>query len=161
MAAVSVGAADTAPFTVESGVIEATGSAKEIAQRARVCVVQHVHYDSVQLNDASASSQAAGGNLFVTDDPESGIVAANSRVPFKMMLTQWSAQSVVTILARDGRFKIQHTNVQAAMLSTGYTHNDGYRRVGEEVRGEKQVAKALTDLSAKLAECIQANQADW
>lgn len=164
VAGTSSSAADPKPpFTVESGVFETVGVAKDIAQRARVCVVQHVRYDSTRLSDATgAPSQAAsGGNLFVTDDPESGIVAANNRVPFRMMLSQWSAQSVVTILAKDGRFKIQHTNVQAAMLSTGYTRNDGYRRVGEQVRGEKEVAKVLTELSAKLAECIQANQADW
>lgn len=163
MAAGAAGAADSTPFTVESGVIETKGTAKEIAQRARVCVVQHVRYDSVDLRDATGvpAQAATGGNLFVTDDPDSGIVAANSRVPFRMMLSQWSAQSILTILARDDRFKIQHTNVQAAMLSTGYSRNDGYRRVGEEVRGEKQVAKVLTDLSAKLAECIKANQADW
>lgn len=160
----SAAAADKAPFSIESDVIETEGSAKDIARRAKICAVQHLRNDKVEMGDAMGArrdSDAPGGDVLVSDDLEAGIVVANSRAPFRYMLSQWSAQSLVTVLARDGRFKIQHTNVKAAMLSTGYSNNDGYQPVGERLRVEKPVAKALGELSVSLAQCIKAKSTDW
>jgi len=145
---------------VESGVIKLDASKQEIAKRGAVCMSQIIQNGSVHLNDSSGwfgnSSNVSGGQIIVQNNPENGIVVASSRLDYrgKSLLT-FNVQSTVTILAKEGRFKIRHTNIMEAQKSTGYIANDGYNKVGRWAGSGWETTKEVLDgLSKRIAQCV-------
>ena len=70
-------------------------------------------------------------------------------------------QSTLTLLAKDGRFKIRHTNIKYLQKSTGGSSNDGYMSVTKRWgTGWEDVQTELFALSKKVATCIQKKEAD-
>jgi hypothetical protein len=154
---------------VESAVIDAAGTQAEIAARAQTCIAQLVRNDAVKLSDVDVntlggiagpgetkSTSLSGGELFSKVDLGAGIVVANSRISFrKMAIAEINVQSVLTVLTKDGRFKIQHTNIEQAQSNTGYMQNTGFTRVGKWFgSGHKDIEKNLQALSQRVAQCM-------
>ena len=160
---------------VESDVFEASGSKPELAKRGKFCISSTVRNEEVRISDSTAgtgplgsvgeghSGGVTGGDVFVDIDIEAGIITANNRVDYESKLLAHNVKSTMTFLAKDGRFKIQHTNIEQVQKNTGYMHNTGYMRVGKWWgSGWKDVEKALVDISSKVAECvISGPKEDW
>lgn len=174
--ALFVTAAIAAPLeSVESGVYETPGTQAEIAARGKACIAQLVRNDAVQITGAAQTGlsimladpyspntntqQIPGGPVIVSVD--SSAVVANSRIAFKVMLNQWSVQSTLTLMAKDGRFKFRHSAILLLSRDTGLLHNAGYEPIDERAAIVKQVRSTLGQLDEKIAQCIRAPSVEW
>lgn len=164
---------------VESEVFETKGTAQEIANRARTCIAQRVRNDEVRITDNASSSGPfptstlaspghsdgiEGGDVLVHADLEGGIVTANNRVDYKSKLLAHNVKSTLTFMAKEGRFKIRHSNIEYVQKSTGSMRNSGYSRVGKWFgSGWKDAEAALTAVTSKVAACVQSGPVaeDW
>jgi len=165
---------------VESEVYQASGSAQEISKRAKRCIAQIVRNDEVRISDSSTgtgifsafsggggqghSGGVSGGDVIVDADIEGGIITANNRVDYSSKMLTHNVQSTMTFLAKDGRFKIRHTNIQYLQKSTGSMHNTGYQRVGKWWgSGWEDAKEALDEVSKKVADCVISGpkKEDW
>jgi hypothetical protein len=157
---------------LESPVQETSGTQQEIIQRAQNCVARLVRFDAVQAHDAlgqrlfglpqqSTQDVIPGGEVLVSSDPQAGILIANNRVAYKAARMAHSAQSTLTILVKEGRFKVRHENIQVLLSSTGYAKNEGYIRAEETSPSAKGARVALEQLSEKLSACINQAAEDW
>ena len=157
---------------VESKVYETSGMAAEIAKRGETCIARIVRNDAVRISDSASNlggfgqpkrstDQMSGGPVIVSSDPAAGIVVANSRVNWSRMLSAQVTQSTLTFMSKDGRFKIQHTNIETLQLSTGYAENEGFTRQGKWTGSAwEKVEKALQETSDKVAQCVMAPPAN-
>ena len=138
-----------------------------IISKARGCMVNNLSNESVV---ARGSSQFLGGGrktqdvvgganeLFAIDDPEEGIIAANQNIDYRWLLVGQNVKSIVTLQARDGRFRIKHSGISSIQKNTGSTTNNGYRKVStQRSRGGKPAIKALDGVTDKIAECVLSN----
>ena len=151
---------------VESKVYETSGTAAEIAKRGESCIARTVRNDAVRISDNASNvggfgqpkrstDELSGGPVIISSDSAAGIVVANSRVNWSTMLSAQVTQSTMTFLSKDGRFKIQHTNIETLQLSTGYAENDGFTRQGKWTGSSwEKVEKALQQSSDKVAQCV-------
>jgi hypothetical protein len=165
---------------VESEVYQTNGTIQEISTRAKTCIAQIVRNDEVRISDSVSgtgplagltggtggghSDGVQGGQVLVDADIDAGMITANNRIDYKSMLLTQNVKSTMTVLAKEGRFKIRHTNIEGLQKSTGYMHNTGYSRVRKGWgSGWKDTEKALMGISEKVAACIQTspNQKDW
>lgn len=165
---------------VESEVYETSGTPQKIAEKAKTCIAQIVKNDEVRISDntsgtgafsftgggkGSHSGGVAGGGLFIDVNIEEGKVIANNRVDYTSMMMKNNVKSVMTFMAKDGRFKIRHENIEYLMKNTGSAHNDGYMRVRKGWgTGWGKAEEALNGLSGKVAVCVQqepAKEKDW
>jgi hypothetical protein len=162
---------------------ETEGSKNEIATKAKSCVAQIVRFDSVKGTSSrfdkyqpldsiqqfeKTADRIDGGNVFVTVDEPGGLIVANSRQDFshKFMFApiKKNVQSTVTIKTKDGRFRIEHSNIERMQKNTGSLDNDGYTPVGKWKGSDwKHVTEALQGLNAKVSECVKssADEDDW
>jgi len=146
---------------VESDVIKLDASKQEIAKRGAACMSQIIQNSSVHVDDSSSgwfgnNNNVSGGQVIVQNNPENGIVVATSRLDYrgKSLLT-FNVQSTVTLLAKEGRFKIRHTNIMEAQKSTGYMANDGYNKVGRWAGSGWETTKEVLDgLSSRISQCV-------
>jgi hypothetical protein len=151
---------------VESKVYETPETAAEITKRGEICIARIVRNDAVRISDnvsnlsgfgqpKRSTDQLSGGPVIISSDPAAGIVVANSRVNWSRMLSAQVTQSTVSVMSKDGRFKIQHTNIETLQLSTGYAENDGFTRQGKWTGSSwEKVEKALQETSDKVAQCV-------
>lgn len=159
---------------VESTVYETTGTAAEITQRAQTCISQNVKNDSFQTQDSSTGilssslitkprENLAGGAVISSVDIAAGTIVANNRVSWSGMFGAVSStQSTLTFLAKDGRFKIQHTNIATASRDTGALENSGYIKQGKwRMAGWQKAQAALESVTEKVARCVQSPPQDW
>jgi hypothetical protein len=157
---------------VESAVYQTSGTKQEIAKRAKNCMAQLVRNDEVRISDAASgtgmfptfsgggsrghSSGIQGGPVFVEVDIEAGMIIANNRVDYKSALIANNVKSTMTFFAKDGRFKIRHTNLEYVQKATGYMHNTGYKRIGKwQGSGWKKAQEALEGVTGQVADCVQ------
>lgn len=132
----------------------ANGSITEIASRADAC--------AARILRAGADS----GQVVLSRDLAAGIVVANSALEYRDGLVPWRTRSRVTIEAREGRFRITHSNIErlneqsigAQMLGA-----TPWQPVGKWWgSGWQKAQEALQGVSAQLTTCIQAAPAqDW
>lgn len=160
---------------VESDVFEASGSKQEIAKRGKLCISSIVRNEEVRISDSTASTGPlasageghsggiTGGDVFVDVDIEAGTITVNNRVDYTSKLLAHNIKSTMMFFVKDGRFKIQHANIEQVQKNTEYMHNTGYMRVGKWWgSGWKDAEKALTDILSKVAECvINGPKEDW
>lgn len=153
---------------VESEVIQMKGTKQEIFDKGKNCIVDNVNFDGVHMSDSagaglfagalgstSKASNIQGGQVIAFAEIESGKIVANSRVDYTQMMTANNAQSKLTLIAKEGRFKIRHTNIKYLQKSTGYTKNTGYKKVGMWWgAGSGAVKTALEDVTQKLVSCM-------
>lgn len=155
---------------VESEVYQTNGSVQEISKRAKICIAQLVHNDEVRISDSAEStgpfsfssgpghsSGVQGGSVIVDADLEAGTITANNRVDYSSKLLAHNVKSTMTFIAKEGRFRMRHTNIEYLQKSTGSMHNTGYSRVGKWWgSGWKDAEEALQGISTKVAACVQA-----
>ena len=165
---------------VESEAYQTNGTLQEISKRTKTCIAQLVRNDEVRISDAASgtgpfsfatggggpghSGGIQGGAIIVDADIEVGVITANNRVDYTSKLLAHNVKSTMTFLAKEGRFKIRHTNIEYLQKSTGSMHNTGYSRVGKWWgSGWKDAEEALQGISAKVAACVQAGpkKEDW
>lgn len=163
---------------VEAPVVTAEAvPARQLAERARLCITQNVTNDSVVLKDTSRvnpmfsvatmsagdTNAVAGGDVLRTVDLDAGLIVAQSRIPFTHMMMKHSIESTITFEAKDGRFRITHSGIKAAQLSTGYASNNGFQPVlMQAVSGYKKIEVALQEVSTKISTCVvSADNSSW
>jgi hypothetical protein len=161
----------------ESPVYETKGTAQEIAKQGKSCIAQIVRNEEVRIADSAAgtgvfsppgseghSDGIEGGAILIDADIEQGVVSANNRVDYTSSMLAYNVKSTITLLTKDGRFKIKHTNIEYVQKNTGSTHNNGYIKVGKWWgTGWKKADAALQGVSEKVSKCIQASteKEDW
>lgn len=162
---------------VESQVYETQGTPQEITSRARSCALEVLEADQVNYSDSSSQglfpsrkqdtdSSVGAQSVLVDVDMVGAKVIANSRKAFTARMIKKNVKSRVTIMARENRFRIKHTNIMQLQESSGYMKNSGYSKVGIWMgSGHKDVTKQLNIVSSDLASCIQKpsgdQQDDW
>lgn len=160
---------------VESKVFDAPGSVGDITKRGELCIGQNVRNDPVQISDnagnvlgmglgSRSTGQIEGGPVIVKSDPDSGMVIANARISWNQLIVKNVTQSTLTFLAKDGRFKIQFTNIETLQKSTGTLENDGFSKQGKWFGSSwEKVQKTLLETAEKVAVCVMQPQtsADW
>ncbi len=159
---------------VESDVQEANGTTQEITARAKTCIAQNVKNTEVRFGNSSSgggalgfmvqgrdADRAAGGDVITSIDMEQGIITANGHVDYKgPMGVEFNVKSALTFMAKDGKFKIRHTNIEYLQKSSGSMHNDGYDKVFKVWgTGWKKAEDALSPVSEKISQCVKADPA--
>lgn len=157
---------------VESEVYQTNGSVQEISTRAKTCLAQIVRNEEIRISDSTSgtgplpdltgasggghSGGVQGGQVLVDANIEGGVITANNRVDYTSKLLGHNVKSTMSVLVKEGRFKIRHTNIEFLQKSTGSMHNDAYTRVGKWWgSGWKDAEEALQGISAKVAACVQ------
>lgn len=157
---------------VEGEVHQTSGTTKEISTRVKTCIAQIVRNDEVRISDSTSgtgpfagltggsgsghSGGVQGGQVLVDANIEGGVITANNRVDYTSKLLSHNVKSTMTVLIKEGRFKIRHTNIEHLQKNTGSMHNTGYSRVGKWWgSGWKDVEEALQGISTKVATCVQ------
>lgn len=158
---------------IESETYPADGvSVANLTTRARDCALELLTNAGNVARDAgdttgfrdSASVSIAGSDVLQVVDPESGRVVAMQNADYRHMMSGMNVRSTVTVMARDGRFRIRHSNIEALQKNTGYMANDGYRPIHTGFgAGSKPAIKRLEEVTTELAACIQVqpSQDDW
>jgi hypothetical protein len=162
---------------IESEVFQTAGTQAEIAERGELCIAQLVRNDSVAISDAAPGtgilgalqndplapkadqSVIPGGSVVIASDATT--VVANNRLTVRERFAGATTfQSILTLSAQDGRFKLVHTDIRFAMANTGYAQNDGFQPIHPKAKMLEKATSLLQELSAKVATCIQ-QKADW
>ena len=133
---------------LDSQVYEASGTPAEIASRGKLCMSQVLSAGSV------------GGELIISEAPDT-IVARNALEYSSGLggLVKWQMRTRVVFEARDGRFRVSHTNIER--------YDDyGKRWTGLGLwkgSGHEDAESALQSQSAEIAKCAMTptTKSDW
>jgi hypothetical protein len=126
--------------SVTSPVIETPGTPAEIAARGERCMAQQL------------GSGRAGGELIISRDIEAGVIVSRSAVNYRDGMLVWQMRSRLTLEARDGRFRLEHTGIERFNDQSG-----GWSAVGKWWgSGWQKAETALKETSASVASCITA-----
>ena len=149
-------------------------AAEAIINKARNCMVSTLRNDPVVArggtsyfgtNQDKESNVQPASAFFVVDDAANGIISANHNVDYRWLAVAQNVKSVVTLQAKEGRFRIKHSGISSLQKSTGSITNNGYGKVGtRRGLGGKPAIKKLEGVTDKLAACVQEsgdNQDDW
>lgn len=149
-------------------------SPSEIATKGRVCMLKTLKLTAVKMEDKAAGGLFSGkaqrniidapAELIIAFDPDNGMVAGNSGIDYRHMMMGSNARSIVTLEAREGRFRITHGSITSIQKNSGTWTNSGFTKVGMwRGGGSKPVVKALERVTNQLAECINEPKAvdDW
>lgn len=132
---------------VTSEVYQTQGTTSEIAARARTCISQHL------------ASGVTGGELIISADLDAGIIVANSAIEYGS-LPRWKIRSRFTLEARDGRFRIQQTNLERF----NDQFNVGWNAIGKWAGSQWHGAEtAFVASAATVAQCVrtETRRDDW
>lgn len=156
---------------VNSEVYLTAGTVMDISKKAKSCMGQILHNDEVRIADSSAgtgflsfaepgrgnhSSGITGGQIIIDADLEGGMITANNRADYGSRFIQRNVKSTVVFQAKEGRFKIDHTNIEVLMKDTGGGHNKGYGPAFKIfATGWEDAEATLKNISDKLAACIK------
>lgn len=132
---------------VTSEVYRASGTQKEIATRASTCISQY-------LAAGTTDSQ-----LIVSSDLDGGVIVARSALIFSDKLIQWKFRSTFTFEAREGRFRIEQTNLERFNDLGG-----GWGGIGKWWGSNwKKAEQAFQTSATVVAQCVIAGpkKQDW
>jgi hypothetical protein len=165
---------------VESEVYQTNGTKQEIAKKAKRCIATQVRDREVILPGSKASSRGFsqflygggkegkddntyGGDAFLDVDIEEGIIIANNKINYQSRLIPTHIKSTMTFLAKEGRFKIKHTNIRNINKNNPYTNKDHTKIAKAWGTGWRDAEKALKVVSGQIAECVQKieKEDDW
>jgi hypothetical protein len=130
--------------SVTSEVYQTTGTAREIATRASTCISQH-------LSPGTTDAQ-----LMVSGDLDGGVIVARNALSYSDGLLQWRVRSTLTFEAREGRFRIEQTNLER--------FNDAWGPIGKWTgSGWKKAEAAFTASARAVAQCVMTppRRDDW
>ena len=124
--------------SVTSEVYQVNGTPREIASRAMTCISQHLAPGTVDAQ------------LVISSDLDDGIIVARSALEYGS-LPRWKVRSRFTFEARDGRFRIEQTNLER--------FNDQFN-VGSQW---KMAEEAFAASASVVAQCVinAPKRADW
>lgn len=134
--------------TVESQIYETAGTQAEIAKRGESCIAQLVRNDPFNERDTA-------GPVIVSMQPDR--IVANNRIliPARGFLTiDELVQSTLTLMSRDGKFRIRHDNIRFAFPKHG-----GFENLPAKSPARKTYIEALENLNQKIATCMMTS--DW
>lgn len=132
--------------SVTSAVFQTSGSSREIAKRANGCIATHL---AAPKKDAP---------LIVSSDLEDGTIVARNAVDYGGGLSGGKARSRFTFEARDGRFRIEQTELERA------NQLGGWSRIGKGAGSDWKKAEAALSASADVvALCVvqKPTRSDW
>lgn len=132
--------------TVTSEVYQTTGTPKEIATRASTCISQH-------LAPGTTDSQ-----LIISSDLDGGVLVARSTLEYGS-LPRWRIRSNFTFEARDGRFRIEQTNLERFNDMAG-----GWGPIGKWTGSQwKKAEETFIASATTVARCVIAGpkKDDW
>jgi len=157
--------------SVESDVIKLDVSKDEIMNRGGDCISRLVQFDAVSYADNSSllgygtsnGQNIQGGPVIVSTDKERGILIANSRLDYTNMLIGFNVQSKITLMAKEGRYKLRHSGIKFLQKSTGGSSNNGYGKILKQWGiGWETARDELVNLSNKVSSCMVAKiDDDW
>lgn len=131
--------------TWRSQVYEATADRHEIVRRAYICLSQ------------TLKAGISGTPPVISQDPDAGVLVANNAFTFSwgFVPMKISARSTITLEAKDGRFRITHTNIEQ------FDERLGWHPVwtGTETT-EKSVAAAVGRVSEEVANCVRVERSN-
>lgn len=143
---------------IEGPVVNAHGTATELTQKAHLCMAR-------LLRNQSADGSPSGLFLFSDDTT----IIANSQIDYSHRMLRRSVKSKVTFEAREGRFRITHTEIGGKIHSTtgglgfgasiddGTSHSVIYKNFGT---GWEEAQKQLQNLSGQIATCVSDQTGD-
>lgn len=137
--------------SVTSEVYQTTGTPKEIATRASACIAQ------------SLSRGSADDPLIISSDLEGGVVIARNSIEYGS-LPRWKIRSRFTFEAREGRFRMEQTNLERfnANLLTGV---EAWGPIGKWTGSRwKEVTTKFEESASAVAQCVisaPAKRDDW
>lgn len=166
-----IGASEDYLEQIESEVYQTNGTAAEILTRAKSCIERVVRNDDVRTSDTAPGmgrvagdervASIPGGPVLVAVRAEEGAITAHSRVDFTSTLRAYNAKSTLTFLAKEGRFKIRHTEIEVVQKNTGLKSNAGYIRVARSWgTGWQSAEQALASVSDRVAGCVRTRAAN-
>jgi hypothetical protein len=85
---------------VDSEVFTTTGTQSEITERAATCIAQTVKPGNVSTP------------LIISKDAAAGVIVANNGFSYSQSLMNWQIRTTLTFEAKDGRFRVRHTNIE-------------------------------------------------
>ena len=156
--ATSAGAAEYLD-TVQSSIFEAPFDHKVLSRRAAICLSQN----------AGISGQT------MQTDIDGGTVVGASLFSYSSGGIPWSVKSTLTFEAKDGRFRLTHSNLaqkqggpaipESWSILSGSVNQSaegGWIRVGKwSFSGYKKVEGAAQAMSQRIATCVQSLHSDW
>jgi hypothetical protein len=127
-------------------VYTATGSADDLAGRGAKCIA------------TTLSSGQQGGQVILSSDRASETIVANNALEYQDGMLKWRMRARMLFEAKDGRFRIQQTNIQR-----DYGAPTGWDVVGKwPMSGWQKAAAALQTTSDDVALCVQkTSSANW
>ncbi|MDF7774040.1 hypothetical protein P1X14_02175 [Sphingomonas sp. AOB5] len=130
--------------SVASEVYQTTGTPREIATRASTCISQH-------LSPGTVDAQ-----LIISSDLEGGIIVARNAIEQGGSM-RWQLRSRFTFEARDGRFRIEQTELER--FNQGRWGPIG-KWPGSQWRGAEDAFKTSADAVAR---CVMTSprRDDW
>jgi hypothetical protein len=133
--------------TVTSEVYQTNGTQSEIARRGQSCIARNIH--------------ATDGQVILSSDRDAGVITAQNAFEYGS-LPRWQLRSTLTFEAKDGRFRIVHTNIER--FNDAALGGAGWYGVGKWWGSDwKRVQKELTDRATAVAQCVMAPEKkdDW
>jgi hypothetical protein len=128
----------------ETQVFEAQGDHQAIAKRAVTCITQIVRPGLINAPTITSS------------DLESGTIVANNGFSYSFGLlggVERTARSTMTFQAKDGRFRITHTNIE--QFASGQWGGNRWEPIFVAWgTGGKEARDALYQISSKVASCV-------
>lgn len=139
--------------SIQSPVLEAAGDKAALTRRAATCLAQN----------------GGGAGQAIQTDTDGGTTVAPMLFPYRDAGIPWSVRSTLTVEAKDGRFRMTHTNLTHMQGgpasqrgwsifdgSTNHSSEREWARVGKwRFSGGERVETAAQELSQKIAACIQ------
>jgi hypothetical protein len=123
--------------TLTSDVYQTNGSPKEIATRATTCISQHL------------SAGTADAQLIISSDLDGGVIVARNALEYGS-LPRWKIRSRFTFEARDGRFRIEQTNLERFNDMAG-----GWGPIGKwAMSGWKKAEETFSASAIVVAQCV-------
>lgn len=127
--------------TVTSEVYQVTGTPKEVATRANSCIAQNL------------STGTTDEPLIISTDLEGGMVVARNSTEYGS-LPRWKIRSRFTFEARDGRFRIEQTNLERFNTNM-LTGAEAWGPIGKWTgSGWKKVEEVFAVSASKVAQCV-------
>lgn len=140
---------------IVSPVYEAEGDPAHLVARATTCMSQRLAPDG------------RGGSVIISSDPAAGVVVGNNALEYRDRLVPWRVRSRLTFEARDGRFRLTHSNIERhndQTIGSQFTGASPWVQIGKwRGSGWQKAQEAFEAVSAGVAECVTAQAApdDW
>lgn len=129
---------------------QTTGTARDIILRSQTCIAQHL--------SNSKAGDVTGGEVIEISQPENGFIAANNRVNYRQLILPMSVESKFVIEAKDGRFRVVQSNLQALTNGEGVNRDTKYSKIFQhKLTGWEKALLAALDAEKKVVDCINSS----